>query len=530
MATLREQQKQRDAQKAPIAAILGVLGQAGDSVASTATQPAPVEPGFWNVVANVNAPGGDEARRDPDRYISDRWLAERDQVTDPNVRQQIDALAFNGLQDRANRIKADIDGAASQGFNKEAGARLSQVRAVEEQIAKLNSLRAADAQAAPASAAPAAAPPPERTVQASGPARRNSPAQVAAAAPAPAAVPAQQPAAPAAAPAVVDVAADRGVTGLPPDAPAAQQPAANLVPPEQDRPAFEYADAVKAGVDKAMSLGRPDVAAAIQREYADLVVGQFQAMEAAYEMDTLPQVKAMQKELLNFQNATMPEELKIRARDLAMRATQQQQQMLAYAYGLERNGMTAGAGVQLFNRSQLIEPGMTLDHLGVHGKDLVGLDKNGQVVNFSSGQPFVIPIAHAEELYNTFYGQTTEDAKILPEGSMMVDGQGRVLRQNPKAADGPSSSDQLSSVKLARDIINETLGIKLDATGQMIENVGAATREQAAMLAEQAGALVRSGMTPEQAAATVLRQSRAAGIAEGDAPGPSLKGLIGGSN
>lgn len=343
-------------------------------------------------------------------------------------------------------------------------------------------------------------------------------------------------------PTPTQVAAETGVAPQVPNSPmappSADRPAsAPLLPgalpqaPEGDAPAFHYLPAVEAAEKKAIALGRFEIAAEVRDNYNRLIDGQYRSMETEWKTKTLPQVQAIQKALLDHQGKQVPAELAMKARETVSQAATQQQQMLAFLYGLARNDSTRGLAIQYFNESDIHEPGVKVANIVVQGDNVMGIDDQGKIVNLSTGQAFSFPVKDAEALYNQFYGSTRTDNIIVPAGGAVLNtSTGQVFR-NPKD-ESTTPSDQLSSVKYATDIINQTLGIKLDSTGQMIENVGAATREQAAMLAAQAGALIRGGMTPEQAATTVLNQYKAAGVSGGQqgSSGPSLKELMGGSN
>lgn len=313
-------------------------------------------------------------------------------------------------------------------------------------------------------------------------------------------------------------AATQGVIGPPkeyantPSPAKTAEKAPERVPPEQDRPSFEYADQVAAGVKEAMRRGRPDIAAKIQREYADLITGQYRALEQQYEMEVLPQVHAMRKELMAYQGKAMPQELAIKANELAMQAQDSQARLLAYAYGLERNAMTAGSGIQLFNQSKLVEPGVELAQIEVRDGVMVGLDAQGQPVNFLNGQPFMVPIQEAEALYQQYFGREKEYMK-LGEGDKVIDPKtGATVASNPKSPGG-TPSELLSSSKAAATIIAQEFGATYDPVRQMIDESTIKDRPSyTKALAEMEG-LIRGGMPPYEAANQVAQKYRAAATA-----------------
>lgn len=315
-------------------------------------------------------------------------------------------------------------------------------------------------------------------------------------------------------PAPAAVAAERGVTGGP-------DPLANVprgtpeperVPPAYDKPAFQYQDRVDRGVAEAMRRGRPDIAAQIQGEYANLIVGQFRAMENQYEVDTLPQVHAIRKQLLDFQGQQLPAEFVAKARDVAMQAQAQQRRIMAFAYGLERNAMTAGSGVKLFNESKLIEPGVTLDRVEVHGGNLVGLDAQGKTVKFLNGSDFIVPVDQAEALYSQEFEGDKSNNTVIPEGSIMVNAQGDRLAANPKSTVG-TPSEQLSATKAAADVIATEFGAKRDPVSNMIDPDTIKDRPGYTQALAEVERLVKSGVPPLEAANTVAQNYRRAATA-----------------
>jgi hypothetical protein len=218
----------------------------------------------------------------------------------------------------------------------------------------------------------------------------------------------------------------------------------------------------------------------------------------------------------------------MQANELALQAGAQQRRIMAYAYGLERNDMTAGAGVRLLNQSKVLEPGVVIDRfevgetqgVGPDGKAalvpaIIGVDANGQPVNTLNGQPFVIPIEQAEALYAEEFGGKTDETVVLPRGSQLANKQtGEVLASNDvpdpvsPADRAATRSEELSAVKYVRDGIANALGIDLTDTGRMMEGVDPAARDEAIRLTAIAGRLVRSGVDPEVAVNEAMKQRR----------------------
>lgn len=311
------------------------------------------------------------------------------------------------------------------------------------------------------------------------------------------------------APAPAAIAAGLGVgTQSPVDSVPRETQAPEQVAPEQDKHAFAYMKDVEAGVAEAMRRGRPDIAANIQQEYANLVAGQFRALEANYEIELLPQIHQMREQLVAYQGKALPRELAIKANDLALQAESQRRRMLAYAYGLERNAMTAGGGVSLFNQSKLIEPGVELAKVEVRGDMLVGLDANGNVVDFSNGTPFQIPVEQAETLYREEFESDRDDNMIVPKGAKVINRRsGATVATNEE---GATTDERLSAIKVGTAALARRLGIELDATGRLMEGVDETTRQQWLELSAKIEQQILGGSPPQQAADDVWREHSAA--------------------
>lgn len=89
------------------------------------------------------------ATRDPVAH-AEIWGANRDLFKDETTRHQLDALAYNGLKNRADQLRVEVEDARSRGLNREAAARAPQIERVQQQIRQLNTIRASDAIAAAA--------------------------------------------------------------------------------------------------------------------------------------------------------------------------------------------------------------------------------------------------------------------------------------------------------------------------------------------------------------------------------------------
>jgi hypothetical protein len=268
-----------------------------------------------------------------------------------------------------------------------------------------------------------------------------------------------------------------------------------------------------------MELGRPEVAARVRGEYNRLIDGQYRTLETQYRTKVLPQVQAIQKQLLDFEGKQLPKELVIKARDTVQQAGQQQQTLMAFVYGLVRNDATKGLGVKYFNESDLLEPGVNVADFIVDDQGmLVGLDTKGGVVKLSSGEDFRLPVQALEQLYNSTFPADRRENVILPKGAKLVQtGTGATLATNPEAPDVESRSNARSNVKMATDAIARALGIELDATGRLMEGVDDSTRQQWVQLSAQVEGMVLDGTPPQQAAETVLRSRASAAPAPGAA-------------
>lgn len=295
------------------------------------------------------------------------------------------------------------------------------------------------------------------------------------------------------------------------------------IDPIESLPAFEYTDDVEAGIQAAMERGRPDIAEMIQKEYGGLITSQFRLMEQKYEAEVLPRIQKMQKDLLAYREQAMPQELVMQANQLATEASAQQRRMLAYAYGLERNALTQGAGIALFNQAKFLEPGVQLDRLqmgdmqiaGPDGKPtivkaIIGVDADGNQVNFKSGEPFIIPVDEAEALYNEEFPSQRTQRMIVPEGGKVIDtATGAVIASNPKAAEaaGGTRSEQLSAVNHIYKAVAGGLGLTLGDNQMLMNDIGLPQRQAHARLVAEAGQLVREkGIAPEEAARLVLER------------------------
>lgn len=340
--------------------------------------------------------------------------------------------------------------------------------------------------------------------------RRQAPPEAVARKPAPAqeaAVPGPPPAQTAA---TVGVPAVQRVSSVSRETPAP----AERVPPEQDNVAFDYLEQVDAAERELMSRGRTAEAATVRQEFNRLIDGQYRTLETLYKTKTLPQVQAMQTELLKFQGQQLPRELAIKARNTTLQAAEQHRAMLAFMYGLARNDATKGLGIKYFNESELIEPGVQLADLVVDQQSgmLIGVDAQGQIVKLSSGEDFRIPMTDAEALYKQVYESDRKDNIILPEGAKLISSvSGKTIATNPKDRVG-TPENQLSATKQAYAALAENLGIDLTDMGRMIEGIKPETRDEHTRLMAKAGALIREGMPWEEAVATVM-QGRQSGQA-----------------
>lgn len=325
-------------------------------------------------------------------------------------------------------------------------------------------------------------------------------------------------------PAPAAVAAEAGAGGgaapsRPVDSVSRETPPQPDVPPHLDLPAFKYREQVEAMERMAMSQGRTEDAARIRGEYNKLIDGQFRYIESEYKAKTLPQVQAMQQELLKFQGRQLPRELAIKARDTVMQAGQQQQQMLAFLYGLVRNDSTKGLGIKYFNDSELIEPGVQLADLVVDEKTgmLIGVDASGATVRMSSGQELVFPVEAAEQLYQRFYEGSKDQTVKLGKGDILVDRQGRQIAANPEGQYA-TADDRLSAIKVGTAALARRLGIELDATGRLMEGVDDQTRQRWLELSAEVERAVLAGTPPQQAAEAVWRNAGAAAPAAAAPP------------
>jgi hypothetical protein len=310
------------------------------------------------------------------------------------------------------------------------------------------------------------------------------------------------------------VAAEKGIAAPPaPIAPAVPRETESAAPAQEkplDRHAFSYQAQVEAMERKAMDLGRPEEAARVRSEYNKLIDGQFRSMETDYKTKTLPQVQAIQSQLLEYQGKQLPRELVMKARDTVNQAAQQQQQMLGYLYGLARNDATKGLGIQYFNESDLIEPGVKLADLVVKDGMLIGVDAGGQPVNMASGQPFQFPIEAAEQLYRDLFENPKEDVLKLGEGEVAYDRtSGRQIASNPRSPAG-TPSEQMTASKQAADVIATEFGAKRDPVSNMIDPDTIKDRPGYTRALAEVEALVRGGMPPLQAADTVAQRFRGA--------------------
>jgi hypothetical protein len=324
-------------------------------------------------------------------------------------------------------------------------------------------------------------------------------------------------------PAPAAVAASRGVAPSAPVDVSRETP--QEVPPELDLPAFHYREQVEAMERKAMEQGRPEEAARLRGHYNQLIDGQFRHIESEYKAKTLPQVQAIQAELLKFQGKQLPRELAMKAREAVMQAGQQQQQMLGYLYGLTRNEATKGLGIKYFNESELLEPGVQLADLVVDEKTgmLIGVDASGATVKMSSGQEFAFPIDAAEQLYKDLYESDKDDSTKLGEGDKLVDRKtGREIASNPKGQYA-STDERLSAIKVGTGALARRLGIELDATGRLMEGVDEGTRQKWLELSAEVERAILKGTPPQQAADEVWRNA-SAGSAPAAAPAAGYNG------
>lgn len=283
-----------------------------------------------------------------------------------------------------------------------------------------------------------------------------------------------------------------------------------------------------------MSLGRVDDAAAIRANYNRFIEGQFRTLETEYETKTLPKVQQIRTAMLNNQMEQLPANFAAEARSTVMQAAQQQQQMLAFMFGLAGNEATRGLSVKYFNESKLIEPGVQVADLVVDGDKLIGVDNQGKVVKLSSGQDFAFPVEDVAALYNQFYGPQRRDNMIVPKGSVAVSNQGQVIYDNRQPDDGGTDSEgnsqTQSAVKTGTFALARVLGIELDSTGRMMEGVDDNTRQTWLALSAEVEKAIRSGMPPQQAALEVYRLYTGSQAAASSGTGPSMQELMGGSN
>lgn len=327
--------------------------------------------------------------------------------------------------------------------------------------------------------------------------------------------------------------------GVMPAAPAAQPQAAPAAPgqapdfSDDNTPPFWYADAVRAAEEQAMSLGRVDDAAAIRQNYNSFIDGQFRTLETEYETKTLPKVQQIRTAMLNNQLDQLPAQFAAEARSTVMQAAQQQQQMLAFMYGLVRNDATRGLGVKYFNESKLLEPGVQVNDFIVDGDRVVGIDNQGKVVKLSSGQDFALPVEDLEGLYNQFYGPQRRDNMIVPKGSVAVSNGGQVIfdnRQPDDGTDAEGNSRIAADVKTGTFALARALNLELDATGKMMAGVDPQTNQTWLTLSAEVEKAIRAGMPPQQAALEVFRRYQGGQAAAGMGTGPSMQELMGGSN
>jgi hypothetical protein len=86
----------------------------------------------WLPIANPDAQGGANARRNPEAIVDD-WLQDRDQITNPQVRAPLDELAAVGIQRKIERLRTQ-PGSASEIARLEAQARSLQTDAARAHI------------------------------------------------------------------------------------------------------------------------------------------------------------------------------------------------------------------------------------------------------------------------------------------------------------------------------------------------------------------------------------------------------------
>lgn len=282
-------------------------------------------------------------------------------------------------------------------------------------------------------------------------------------------------------------------------------------PPEEepDRDPFQYTERVDRMVKEAMAQGRPDVAAEIQGEYANLITNQFRTLEATYQRDTLPKVQAMQRQLLEFEGKKLPRQLAMQANELAMQATAQQRRMIAFGYGLLRNETTAPMAAQFFSESKIFEPGVRVDRFEVHNGSVVGVDKDGNPVKLKTGQLLTFPVEDAEAMFQYEFGSERK-TQVISEGGMLVDDLGNVVAQNPgQRGPGGKPDDVRANTQAAVREIQLAFGAKLDPVSKMIDTSTIKDPAGYNRALAEVEALIQQGTMPMAAQMQVIERYRA---------------------
>lgn len=286
---------------------------------------------------------------------------------------------------------------------------------------------------------------------------------------------------------------------------------------------FEHDAKVDAMVRSAIEAGDTDMAAQIMGEYEAMVTSKFRVMESQYEREILPEVKRIHAEMVKFQGQQLPRELAIKADQLAMQAFDTQANMYLFGYGLSRNALTKPLAIRLISESGIVAPGQKIADISVNPEtgNVEVIAEDGTVVVGPDGAPVSYPLQEVESEFQTRFGVRDNKLQVLKPGEIAVDSMGAVRAENTNA-DPETSGMKPSEVRMRVQQGTEALKAAMmpsDSLGRLMEDVTPEKRAMFVQLSKKVEALVKQGVDPNDAAATVLEE---AGIAPGGAaPTPS---------